>query len=42
MPLAEKEERASYVFYTDKPEEETLREAEKRYNELLKAIKKAQ
>ncbi len=42
MPLAEKEEKASYVFYTDKPEEETLREAEKRYNELLKAIKKAQ
>lgn len=39
MPSEEKEARASYVFRTDKPEADTLREVEKRYNELLRAIK---
>ena len=38
MPLAEKEALATVVLHTDKPESETLREAEHRYREILRSL----
>lgn len=38
MPLEEKEARAAHVFRTDKPEHDTLREAEHRYRDLIRRI----
>ncbi len=40
MPTAEKEERATHVFFTDKSESETMREVEHRYRDLLRAIER--
>lgn len=38
MPLSEKEERATHVFRTDKPENDTMREVEHRYRDLLRQL----